>query len=83
MRAHALNAVVIRMAGNKFLHLKNLQPHINCAWMDMQIAQIVMTGKWDDEDATEVLQLGMGACSQIDAYMRQCLRDALSADSIE
>ena len=49
----------------------------------MQVAQVVMTGKWDDEDVTEVLQLGMGACSQIDAYMRQSLREAMSADSTQ
>lgn len=48
----------------------------------MQVAQVVMTGKWDDEDVTEVLQLGMGACSQIGAYKRQCLKEALSAGSI-
>ena len=48
----------------------------------MQVAQIVMTGEWNTEDAKEVLQLGMGGCAQIDAYMRQCLKEALSGDSV-
>ena len=45
----------------------------------MQVAQVVMTGEWEDEDAKEVLQLGMGGCAQIDAYKRQCLKEALSS----
>ncbi|CAL5218402.1 g77 [Coccomyxa viridis] len=47
------------------------------------VGQVVMTGEWDNEDAKEVLQLGMGGCAQIDAYMRQCLREALSGDSMD
>ncbi len=49
----------------------------------VQVGQVVMTGEWDNEDAKEVLQLGMGGCAQIDAYMRQCLREALSGDSMD
>ena len=30
-----------------------------------------MTGDWEDEDAQEVLQLGMGDCTQIDANICQ------------
>ena len=43
----------------------------------------MMTGEWDNEDAKEVLQLGMGGCAQIDAYMRQCLKEALSGGSMD
>ena len=45
----------------------------------MQVAQVIMTGEWEEEDAKEVLQLGMGGCAQIDAYKRQCLKEALSS----
>jgi len=48
----------------------------------VQVAQVLMTGEWDSEDAKEVLQLGMGGCAQIDAYMRQCLKEALSGSSM-
>lgn len=65
------------------INLKTFRSHTHCACIPMQVAQVVMTGKWDDEDVTEVLQLGMGACSQIDAYMRQSLREAMSADSTQ
>lgn len=49
----------------------------------VQVAQVAMTGEWENEDAKELLQLGMGGCAQIDAYMRQCLREALSGDSMD
>jgi len=49
----------------------------------VQVAQVLMTGEWDSEDAKEVLQLGMGGCAQIDAYMRQCLKEALSGSNME
>lgn len=42
-----------------------------------------MTGQWKDEDAREVLQLGMGGCAQVDAYMRQCLREAPCNDGMD
>ena len=41
----------------------------NCSCV--RVAQVVMTGEWEDEDAQEVLQLSMGGCTQIDADIRQ------------
>ena len=49
----------------------------------VQVGQVVMTGEWDNEDAKEVLRLGMSSCAQIDTYMRQCLRGAQSGDSMD
>ena len=48
-----------------------------------QVAHVAMTGQWKDEDAREVLQLGMGGCAQVDAYMRQCLREAPCGDGMD
>ncbi|CAL8463888.1 g3423 [Coccomyxa elongata] len=42
------------------------------------VAQVVLRGQWSNAQASEVLQLCMGGCAQIDAYMRQCLRDTVS-----
>ena len=41
----------------------------NCSCV--RVTQAVMTGEWEDEDAQEVLQLGMGDCTQIDAKICQ------------
>lgn len=39
---------------------------------------MVLVGEWSNAQVTEVLQLCMGGCAQLDVYMRQCLRDAVS-----
>lgn len=44
----------------------------------LQVSQVLLSGEWSTAQATEVLQLCMGGCAQIDSYMRQILKEALS-----
>ena len=45
-------------------------------WGGCQVSQVVLTGQWSNAQASEVLQLCMGGCAQIDAYMRQSIKEA-------
>ena len=51
---------------------------MGCLLHSWQVAQVVLMGQWSNAQASEVLQLCMGGCAQIDDYMRQCLREAVS-----
>ena len=47
----------------------------------MQVTDVALAGEWSPKQASEALQLCMGGCAQIDAYMRQTLREAAAAAS--
>ena len=65
------------------MHRENCPAQSYRPQSSVQVAQVILTGEWDNEEAKEVLQLGMGGCAQIDAYMRQCLKEALSGGSMD
>ena len=44
-----------------------------------KVTSIIMAGEHTSAQATEVIELAMGGCMQLDAAMRQCLRDAVTA----
>ena len=48
-----------------------------------QVTDVALAGEWAPAQATEALQLCMGGCAQLDAYMRQTLREALEAAASE
>lgn len=45
----------------------------------LQVANIILTGEYSNAQLTEVIELGMGGCEQVDAAMRQCLRHSSAA----
>ena len=44
-----------------------------------KVTDVALAGEWAPGHATEALQLCMGGCAQLDAYMRQTLREAAAA----
>lgn len=52
--------------------------HTNsCTWL--QVTGALLTGEWPGDGAREALALALGGCAQLDAVMREALREAAAA----